>query len=166
MRTKTFLTTITTFALTTGILAGANAVTITPEPEPIQVATVAPAVTESVTAPRMAYWTVGEIEAEATAPEPVAEAPTPTYAPASDWTPEQDAAHDKWLHDLETAESKEEQAAAPAEPIILPSITLPSCLTDETGDHVPNCYWDASEQGNRGGTDFVWLNGVIFYPGN
>lgn len=40
-------------------------------------------------------------------------------------------------------------------------LTLPRC---ESEDQLSNCYWDASEQGNGKGTDFVVIDGVVFYP--
>lgn len=39
--------------------------------------------------------------------------------------------------------------------------TLPPC---ETEDAEYNCYWDASEQGNGQGTDFIVFEGQVFYP--
>jgi hypothetical protein len=47
-----------------------------------------------------------------------------------------------------------------ATPVITVSETtyaLPACITEDSD----NCYWDAS---STGGTSFVTLNGVTYYP--
>lgn len=41
-------------------------------------------------------------------------------------------------------------------------VTLSPCLTE---DQVTDCYWDASERGNGTGTDFIILDGWVWYPG-
>lgn len=41
------------------------------------------------------------------------------------------------------------------------SLILEPCTTE---DQETSCYWDASEQGNGIGTDFVVIDGQVFYP--
>ena len=40
------------------------------------------------------------------------------------------------------------------------SMTLPPCPTEDSD----NCYWDADTMGNGIGTDFIVIDGTVYYP--
>lgn len=44
--------------------------------------------------------------------------------------------------------------------MVLPTYTLAPCPTEDS----ENCYWDAANMGNGGGTSFISLNGTWYYP--
>jgi hypothetical protein len=43
---------------------------------------------------------------------------------------------------------------------VLPNRTLVPCAQEDSD----NCYWDAARMGNHGGTSFITLDGVTYYP--
>jgi len=57
-------------------------------------------------------------------------------------------------------EAPSQEAPAIDAPVSGPTYTLPPCASEDSD----NCYWDASERGNGQGTDFVALNGMVYYP--
>lgn len=61
--------------------------------------------------------------------------------------------------------SESESKSAGAHPAIVPTAptnsVLPACETED--QDAPDCFWDASKNGNREGRSFVVIDGEVYY---